>query len=105
MVLIAALVALIEAGALVIPMDNTNQAVGTPFNLKAYGLVNRLLQNEIPVQWAISATKAKDGVDFSVAAERLRPTAVANSSTQMTAVMTHAEPHITTSSRTLSGEL
>jgi Neisseria PilC beta-propeller domain len=68
---------LIEAGALVIPMDNTNQSVVAPFNLKAYGLVNRLLQNEIPVQWAISATKVKDGVDFTVAAERVRPTAVA----------------------------
>jgi uncharacterized repeat protein (TIGR01451 family) len=67
----------IEAGALVIPMDTTNQAVVAPFNIKAYGLVNNLLQNEIPVKWAIRVGKAKDGIDFSVSASRILPGAVA----------------------------
>ena len=63
----------IEAGALVIPMDNTNQAVVAPFNLKAYGLVNNLLQNNIPVKWAIRAGKAKDGTDFTADVQRILP--------------------------------
>ncbi len=65
----------IPDGSLVIAMDNTNQAVVTPFNLKAYGLVNDLLQNHIPVMWAIRAGKIKDGVDFTAMAQRLYPTA------------------------------
>ena len=52
----------IPAGSLVIPMDNNLQALnGTPFNLKAYGLLNALLHRNIPVKWAIAAGKAKDG--------------------------------------------
>jgi uncharacterized repeat protein (TIGR01451 family) len=65
----------IPDGSLVIAMDNTNQAVVAPFNLKAYGLVNNLLQNGIPVLWAIRAGKAKDGVDFTATAQRDYPTA------------------------------
>lgn len=68
----------IPADSYVIPMDNTNQAVGTPFNLKAYGLANRLLQNGIPLLWAIKADKTKDAVDFSAAARRILPTAIAS---------------------------
>jgi uncharacterized repeat protein (TIGR01451 family) len=67
----------IPAGSLIIPMDNTLQAIGSPFNITAYGLVNRLLQNGIPVKWIIKAGKAKDGVDFSATAQRVKPTAAA----------------------------
>ncbi|MFN2476900.1 MAG: beta strand repeat-containing protein [Chthoniobacterales bacterium] len=67
--------ATVPAGSLVIPMGNTLQAIGSPFNIKAYGLVNRLLQTGIPVKWAIKAGKAKDAVDFSATARQVRPTA------------------------------
>ncbi len=70
----------IPAGSYVIPMDNINQAVGTPFNVKAYGLANRLLQNNIPLYWVIKAGKAKDDADFSVMAKRIKPTAIATAS-------------------------
>ncbi len=52
----------IKAGSLIIPMDTVYQRVpGTPgyFNLKAYGLVNALLQSEIPVMWSIRAGKTR----------------------------------------------
>jgi len=62
------------AGSLVIPMDNVNQAVITPFNLYAYGLVNALLQNDIPVKWVIRSGKSKDAIDFSDSAKRIYPT-------------------------------
>ncbi|MCC6328585.1 MAG: carboxypeptidase regulatory-like domain-containing protein [Acidobacteria bacterium] len=63
----------IPAGALVIPMDNVNQgnAAGTTFNLRAYGLANLLLQNNIPVKWAIKPGKAKDAADFSANVTRI----------------------------------
>src|SRR5690606_27909723 len=55
----------IHAGAYVIPMDNNYQGRGldndcsnTAFNLKAYGLAVRLLHNNIPLKWIISATKS-----------------------------------------------
>ena len=67
----------IPAGSLVIPMDNTYQAVVAPFNKRAYGLVNNLLQNKIPVKWAIRAGKAKDEIDFSATASRIAPSAQA----------------------------
>ncbi|MBK8149904.1 MAG: carboxypeptidase regulatory-like domain-containing protein [Acidobacteria bacterium] len=70
----------IPAGSYVIPMDNTNQAVVSPFNLKAYGLANRLLQNGIPLLWAIKSGKSKDATDFTVAAKRIQPSAVASAS-------------------------
>ena len=70
----------IPAGSLVIPMDNAHQALsGTPFNLRAYGLVNALLHTNIPVKWAIAAGKAKDGIDFAAEAQRLLPTTLAAS--------------------------
>ncbi|WP_160170780.1 SdrD B-like domain-containing protein [Thermus caliditerrae] len=65
----------VPAGALIIPMDHGKQNLsGTPFNLAAYGLVNHLLQNKVPVYWVIRAGKPKDGVDFSARAERVLPT-------------------------------
>ena len=67
----------ILAGALVIPMDNVHQgnAAGTTFNLRAYGLANLMLQNGIPVKWAIKPGKAKDDVDFSANVTRIAGTA------------------------------
>ncbi|MBA2734375.1 MAG: right-handed parallel beta-helix repeat-containing protein, partial [Acidobacteria bacterium] len=66
---------LIPSGSLIIPMDNTLQAIGTPFNLRAYGMVERLLWAGIPVKWAIAPGKAKDGVDFTATAQRISPSA------------------------------
>jgi len=65
----------IPIGSLVIPMDNTHQNLSAPqpFNLKAYGLVNALLQNDIPVKWVIRSGKAKDGIDFSASVQRVYP--------------------------------
>lgn len=68
----------IPKGSLVIAMDNAKQNLnGLPFNLKSYGLANRLLQNNIPLKWVIRAGKAKDGVDFTGRAKRVAPTALA----------------------------
>ncbi|MCP9495505.1 MAG: right-handed parallel beta-helix repeat-containing protein [Pyrinomonadaceae bacterium MAG19_C2-C3] len=67
----------IPSGSLVIAMDTTNQALVSPFNLKAYGLVHNLLKNGIPVMWAIRAGKAKDAVDFTATAQRIAPSATA----------------------------
>ena len=63
----------IPAGSWVVPMDNTYQSLIPPFNLKAYGLINRLLQNFVPVSWAIRAGKLKDEADFSAPAFRVFP--------------------------------
>ncbi len=70
---------LIKNGSLVIAMDNTTQSVPGYFNLKAYGLVNKLLQSNIPVKWAIAAGKIKDGIDFSATAQREFPSVIAAS--------------------------
>ncbi|MEI7901194.1 MAG: DUF11 domain-containing protein, partial [bacterium] len=64
----------IPAGSYVIPMDNTYQAIGKPFNLKAYGLVNALLHANVPVKWVIKAGKVKDAADFSAYTRMLSPT-------------------------------
>jgi uncharacterized repeat protein (TIGR01451 family) len=64
---------LIPAGSLVIPMDNPNQNEGAQFNIRAYGLAVNLLNNDIPLKWAIRAGKAKDGVDFTAMAGRIAP--------------------------------
>jgi len=63
----------ISAGALIIPMDNVNQGngAGTTFNLRAYGLANLFLQNNIPVKWAIKPNKAKDATDFTANVSRI----------------------------------
>lgn len=69
----------VPVGSLVIPMDNTNQPGNSvAFNLRAYGLANRLLQKNIPIKWAILYNKGvppgingatvvttKESVDFS----------------------------------------
>ena len=60
----------ITTGSLIIPMDTILQAKPGYFNLKSYGLVNALLQNEIPVKWAIKKGKQKNGInsaDFLIA--------------------------------------
>jgi gliding motility-associated-like protein len=71
----------IPAGSYVIPMDNDHQSVvpagKAPFNLKAYGLVNKFLQNGIPIKWVIKSGKALDGIDFSGMAEQITPSTAA----------------------------
>ncbi len=67
---------LIPAGSLIIAMDNDKQNIGAVFNLKAYGLANKLLWENIRLRWAIRAGKAKDGIDFTVEAQRILPTAI-----------------------------
>lgn len=64
---------LIQAGSLIIPMDNFHQgnATGTTFNLRAYGLVNALLKTGVHVKWAIRAGKAKDDTDFAASVTRI----------------------------------
>ncbi len=60
----------ITTGSLIIPMDTVLQAKPGYFNLKAYGLINALLQNEIPVKWAIKKGKSKNttsSADFFIA--------------------------------------
>jgi hypothetical protein len=65
-------------GSYVIAMDNTLQVNSSAdFNLKAYGLVVYLLNNSVRVKWAIKAGKAKDAADFSVTADRFKPSFVA----------------------------
>lgn len=63
----------IPSGSYVIPMDNVRQgnAGGTTFNKRAYGLANALLQAGVPLKWAIKKGKAKDGVDFTVNANKI----------------------------------
>ncbi len=68
---------LIPAGSLIIAMDTLNQKLPGYFNLKAYGLANALLQNEIPILWAIKANKAKNAIDFTASASRVFPDTVA----------------------------
>ena len=65
-------------GSIVVAMDNNNQAIGGPFNLKAYGLLNLLLQHEIKLNWIINSGKAWDGIDFSATAIRETPTPYPN---------------------------
>lgn len=64
-------------GSYVIAMDNTNQqsAATSTFNMRAYGLVVHLLNNNVRVRWVIKAQKSKDAVDFTVNASRIKPTA------------------------------
>ena len=65
----------IPAGSYIIPMDTNHQAVGVSvFNMKAYGLVNALLHANVPVKWAITTGKAKDGMDFAAYVRLLSPT-------------------------------
>lgn len=73
----------IPANSLVIPMDEKQlQTCTNPdvFNLKAYGLAQRLLQNNIPLFWVIQAGKTKDAIDFTATAERVFPSTIAAAS-------------------------
>lgn len=78
----AANIETIPAGSYIIPMDNDHQSIvpagQAPFNLKAYGLVNKFLQNGIPVKWAIKSGKPLDGIDFSATVDRIAPSATSN---------------------------
>jgi uncharacterized repeat protein (TIGR01451 family) len=56
-------------GTLIIPMDVISQNVGM---WKAYGLVYRLLQNNIRVGWAIADNKTYNGIDFNANVRDLR---------------------------------
>ena len=67
----------LPSGTYIIPMDNTLQG---NFNLKSYGLAVRLLHANVPLKWIINPGKAKDGIDFSANASRIKPTAGAASS-------------------------
>ena len=63
-----------DNGALVIAMDNNlQQNADGHFNTYAYGLVVALLHADVPVKWAISSTKVKDGIDFSANAKKVAP--------------------------------
>ncbi|MDB4175592.1 hypothetical protein N9766_04460, partial [Flavobacteriaceae bacterium] len=63
-----------DSGALVIAMGNSLQANGSGyFNTYSYGLVVALLHADVPVKWAISSTKVKDGIDFSANAKKVAP--------------------------------
>src|SRR5262245_15722974 len=64
--------------SIIIPMDDKQNITvngNSVFNLKAYGLVQRLLESNVPMKWAISSTKAsKDATDFTASASRIFPT-------------------------------
>jgi hypothetical protein len=64
----------LPAGSYVIAMDNNLQTnAGGQFNLKTYGLVVHLLNNNVKLKWSIKAGKAKDGIDFQGGAEIIQP--------------------------------
>ena len=74
----------IAIGSYIIPMDLTHQP-GTNtkgalapglFNLRAYGLVVHLLNNQVPVKWCIRAGKFKDDPDIQTFSEQIKPTLV-----------------------------
>ncbi len=59
-------------GTLIIPMDTVYQNLGM---WKAYGLVYRLLDNNIPINWVIADNKNWNAVDFCADAKDLRTNA------------------------------
>ena len=66
----------IKNGALIVTMDTNFQKLPGYFNLKAYGLVNELLQNEIPVKWIIKAGKTRTSlgsIDLNTNVTRVYP--------------------------------
>lgn len=66
----------IKNGALIVTMDTNFQKLPGYFNLKAYGLVNELLQNEIPVKWIIKAGKTRTSlgsIDLNTNVTRVHP--------------------------------
>lgn len=65
----------LPSGSYVIAMDNTNQLNNSSvFNYKTYGLIVTLLNSGKAVKWVITAGKAKDAVDFTVNATKIKPT-------------------------------
>lgn len=48
---------------------------GFRFNLRAYGLLVMLLNNNIKLKWVVNPGKQKDDYDFSVNASRIKPSA------------------------------
>jgi hypothetical protein len=71
----------VPSGSYVIAMDNTLQTnTAGYFNLKLYGLICHLLNNNIKLKWVIRAGKTKDGIDFSAPAEQIQPSFIAGSS-------------------------
>ncbi|MBI5534872.1 MAG: DUF11 domain-containing protein [Deltaproteobacteria bacterium] len=62
-------------GTLVVPMDTTYQDQGM---LRAFGLVYKLLSQNIPVRWVIRNGKAYQGVDFTTSAVDLQTNAAIN---------------------------
>lgn len=65
---------MVPIGSYVIAMGNTLQAnTAGYFNLKTYGLICHLLNNNIKMKWVIRSGKAKDGIDFSGPAEQIQP--------------------------------
>lgn len=58
---------------------------GADFNLRAYGLLVTLLNNNVKLKWVIKPGKAKDGIDFTVNASRIKPTAGAAASMDFSA--------------------
>lgn len=68
----------IPPGSYVIAMDNTLQVNSAgDFNLKAYGLLVYLLNNNAKMKWSIRAGKSKDGIDFTANAEQIKPNLIA----------------------------
>ena len=67
---------LVPAGSYVIAMDDTLQQDATTglFNVKAYGLLATLLDNQIELFWSIRAGKVKNDTDFTATATRVFPT-------------------------------
>lgn len=67
----------LPSGSYVIAMDNTLQVNSSGnFNLKAYGLIVYLLNNNVHVKWSIKAGKPKNGIDFTAMSEQIKPTLV-----------------------------
>lgn len=64
---------LLPKDSYVIAMDNDYQGNGTLFNLRAYGLIVYLLNNDVKLKWVIRSGKAKNETDFSVNSTRVIP--------------------------------
>lgn len=72
----------IAIGSYIIPMDNTYQLNGSSlFNMKAYGLVVHLLNNQVPIKWCIRTGKLKDDTDLQTTSEQIKPTFIASVAT------------------------
>ena len=69
----------VPTGSYVIAMGNSLQTnTAGYFNLKTYGLITHLLNNNKKLKWVIKGGKAKDGIDFTVPAEQIQPTYAAS---------------------------